>query len=188
MSDPFRINSIFNRLKSQFIRDGYGSGAGYSPVSKKEQHNKEEFQERQECFLPNPENEKLFKLGEILGLSKNEVIEALEILVLATSKIPPSQDVASCVLNNDLIKFPMVDDFSSDISDKALYQIEKDYPELFLAITNPFDFMNKFPQTVSIEKYKKFSYSEMLEFSRINPVESDKLSEIIRKERDNGLT
>jgi hypothetical protein len=185
MTDPLKINNLMSRLKSRFVKDNHGSGVPWV-FSKKQKEPSEQFvEEKKATVFDNPENEKFFKLGETLGLTKKEVIEALELLFKATEKYPENMDAGSVVLTNELVKFPYVEDFQDDIPDKLLQEMEKRFPDLYLAITTPFEFMCKYPATISNEYYVKFSYTELLDFGRKCPEQYEKLSEINKVDGSN---
>lgn len=185
MSDNFKINSIFSRLKSHFVRDSYSSSSpAYGASGKKNKDEQQEPEKDQDALISNPANEKLFKLGEELGLSIAEVIESVELILKAISKFPGNTDTAIAILSNDLIKYPQYEGYLSDIPEKVLLEIEQKSPDLHLAISKPFEFMCKYPKTVSLEMYRKFSYTEILDFSRSCPEEYELIKEQATIERE----
>lgn len=191
MSDNFRINDIFNRLKSNLVRDSQGSGnfAIWGNFKGKKKFQEEE--KDKDPFFNSSEFEKLFNLGESLGLNKNEVKEALELILKATAQLPKNTDVSTVLLSNNLIKYPVIehhDDMISKIPGNLLNEIKTKSPELYLAITNPFEFMCKHPKTVSLETYKSFSYQKLLEFNRLCPEEHKILSQEAYKEIKDDTT
>lgn len=179
MSD-LRINSLFNRIKNTFIERGAGGGPGWGSAEQKNKKEKQEQPEKKDYYFINPENEKFFKLGKKLGLNVNEVSEALDLMSKATARFSAKTDTSTVLLNNDFIKYPAELEFISLIPEKVLSELEKTYPELHLAITDPFEFMCKFPKTVCLERYKKFSYQEILEFSSRCPEDYKVLSEKVK--------
>lgn len=190
MSDNFRINDILNRLKSNLIRDSHSSGS-FALFGKAKARKEFKEEESKEPFYNTAEFEKLFKLGESLGLNKKEVKEALELVVKATAYLPKNTDVSTVLLNNNHIKYPHIqplDEQLSKIPETMLNDIKDRMPELYLAIKNPFEFMCKHPKTVSIEIFKSFSYNNLLDFSRLNPEEHKILSDEALKENKDEST
>lgn len=180
MSD-FRINSFIDRIKNTFVDRGGGSGSGWVSGGQKKKRQRQEQQPKKDYYFINPQNEKFFKLGEKLGLTVNEVTKALDLISKATARYPAKTDTSSVLLNNDFIKYPSELEFISLIPEKAFPEIQTTYPDLYLAITNPFEFMCKYPKTVSLERYKKFSYQEILEFSSKCPDDYQVLSAKLRE-------
>lgn len=189
MSDHFKITGFLKRLKSNLVQDSY-SAYGSWLFGLRKKGPKKDNNKKEESAKPfdNPENEKLFKLGETLGLTKDETEDALELVVKATAKFSKKLDVSAVILSNDIIKYPFDHDFSFDIPENSLNEIERKYPDLHLAICNPFEFFYKFPKTVSVEMFKKFSYTDILDFSRRCPEEYRTLSTLSEPEEENEST
>lgn len=188
MSDDLKINSFLNRIKSRFVGDSYSSlSPAYFARSKKRKEGQQD-EEPEELYIANPENEKLFNLGYSLGLSKNEVVEMVEMAIKAISGCPDSADFAGVILVNDTVKYPELKDPIPEMHPKVLDELKETNYDMYLVLTNPFDFMCKYPKTVSLERYKKFTYSEILEFSTKCPQEYEALAELARVERENEGT
>ena len=183
MSDRFKINNIFSRIKSHFVGDSYSSSSGgflKASFSKKKRKQQDDNNETITTSISN----KLFKLGEDLGLSSEEVTKAIELILKATEDIPGNYDISSVILSNNIVHFPEYDKNQFHIPEKFLKEIEKKSPDLYLALTNPLEFMCKYPKTVSIERFKNFTYGEILEFSNKCLEEYEILKNRVNQEKD----
>jgi hypothetical protein len=188
MTDPLKIDGLINRLKSRFIKDSYGQSASWQTVKRKREEDTGWKDDNTDSILEDPENEKFFKLGQALGLKKNEIIEAMELLQDATSQYPDNADAASLVLQNERIKYPVVEKFIDDIPENLLEELKDKYPDLYMAIKNPFEFICKYPDTLSEEMFRKLSYTELLDFSRRCPEHYNRLSEARKQKDENDAT
>ena len=187
MSDNLRIGNFLSHIKGCVLGQSCGSYNPWAAIRKDgQQKNKQ--QNNEHNYYVNPANDKLFNLGEMLGLTKEEVNKAIELITKATSQHDQKTDVSSIILSNELIKYPAEEEFISLIPEKALPDIEKEFPDLYMAITNPFEFMCNHPKTITAERYKKFTYAEILQFSEKCPDEYNILKEATRPEYNDEAT
>jgi hypothetical protein len=185
MSDPLSIIGFLRRLKSNVVEDGQSShGSGVFARSKKRKVEEKKSTNDSEELFESPENEKIINLAQIFGLSRNETVEALDVLVKATNSYAKSLDISTLLLTNNVIKYPSEELLASNIPPKLLKEIEEKFPDISFAINNRFEFLCKYPKLVSPELFKKFTYFEVLDFSRRCPEEHQSISNLLKHERD----
>lgn len=177
MSDFLKIDNIVNMFKTKVAKDKQGGAfAFFAKIKSKKPI--DFFEKDDEVnFADHSQIANLIDAAIKLGLTEEEALEALESLVKILSKYCKSLDVSDFILSNDTVKYPKYDE-NIKFNDKVLQDIEKKFPDLFLALKSPFKFFCKFPKTLTKDHYKKFTYPEILEFHRLHPEESDLLSNI----------
>lgn len=185
MSDPLKISNLIGRFKSRFSSDGYGSAGSYYASSSNKENEEDSGYKFDFENVDDPANNKLFKLGLMVGLKKDEILEAFDLVLKATENTSQNADFASVILSNDMVKFPDCKDFDNKVSTKDLDRIKNDIPDLCLALNDRFQFFCKYPKTLSLNLYRKFSFQESLEFSTKCPDEYKVFSEMIKEERNN---